>query len=371
MTDMIAEFYELAQIDAASGNERAVADVLTEKLLALGFSVREDDAGPTFGGNAGNLIAVLEGTAPGSVMLCSHMDRVANGLGIRPIEKDGFLCTDGSTILAADDLAGVCAILNGVRRTLESGTPHPRIEVVFTVGEESNMWGGRHLDLGMLQSRLCYVLDSPGPIGRVVNNAPGRAALKVEVTGRPAHAGNEPEKGINAAHILCHILDTLKDGRLDFETVSNFPVISTNCTVCNVVCDKASARGEARSRDEKKLAEYTAYFEAHCQKAAEGTGARVSTSVSSDFPSFFIPESAPVITLARRALAEMGIPIRVEAGGGGMDANFFNAAGLPSLGVATGYTENHTCDEKLALDSFLKSGELVQRLISLCIEPNG
>ena len=54
-----------------------------------------------------------------------------------------------------------------------------------------------------------------------------------------------------------------------------------------------------------------------------------------------------------------------------MDANFFNAAGLPSLGVATGYTENHTCDEKLALDSFLKSGELVQRLISLCIEPNG
>ena len=86
-------------IDSASGQERAIADVLTAKLRALGFAVTADRAGDTFGGDTGNLTAVREGDRPGAILFCSHMDRVANGLHIRPREKDGGLVSDGTTIL--------------------------------------------------------------------------------------------------------------------------------------------------------------------------------------------------------------------------------------------------------------------------------
>lgn len=363
--DIIEEFKELVMIDSASGQERAIADVLTAKLRALGFAVTEDRAGDTFGGNTGNLTAVREGDRPGAILFCSHMDRVANGLHILPREKDGCLVSDGTTILAADDVSGICAILDGVRRALASRKPLPRLEIAFTVGEESGLWGGRALDLSRFQSPFCYVMDSPGTLGRLINGAPGLAKLQAEILGKAAHAGNEPEKGINAAHILCHILDTLKDGRLDEETVANFPLMGTGNTATNIVCDRAWVKGESRSRNREKLEAYIDYFQRHCQEAAAGTGARVRTAAEISFAPFQLAETEPVIRTAVKALEALGITPRIEQGGGGMDANIFNAKGLPSLGVATGYTKNHTLEENLDLESFTCSGQLVEKLIGM------
>lgn len=363
--DIIEEFKELVMIDSASGQERAIADVLTAKLRALGFAVTEDRAGDTFGGDTGNLTAVREGDRPGAILFCSHMDRVANGLHIRPREKDGCLVSDGTTILAADDVSGICAILDGVRRALASRKPLPRLEIAFTVGEESGLWGGRALDLSRFQSPFCYVMDSPGTLGRLINGAPGLAKLQAEILGKAAHAGNEPEKGINAAHILCHILDTLKDGRLDEETVANFPLMGTGNTATNIVCDRAWVKGESRSRNQEKLEAYMDYFQRHCQEAAAGTGARVRTAAEISFAPFQLAETEPVIRTAVKALEALGITPRIEQGGGGMDANIFNAKGLPSLGVATGYTKNHTLEENLDLKSFIRSGQLVEKLIGM------
>ena len=140
---MYQELIELLTTDSAAGKENAIADKLTAKMEALGFTVTRDNAGETFGGECGNVIAVREGELKGSLFLSSHMDRVPNGLGIKPVEKDGVLYSDGTTILAADDISGVCAILEGLRQVLAAGTPLPRIEVVFSVGEETGLFGAK------------------------------------------------------------------------------------------------------------------------------------------------------------------------------------------------------------------------------------
>ena len=72
---------------------------------------------------------------------------------------------------------------------------------------------------------------------------------------------------------------------------------------------------------------------------------------------------APILQKAKKALRRLGLTARVEAGGGGMDANIFNAKGLTSLGIATGYSKNHTLEENLDELSFIKSGRLVELLI--------
>ena len=115
---MLEEFLELVQIPVNSRNERQIADVLKVKLKALGLEVTEEDTGAKIGGNAGNIRAVLRGTADCEPLLFSaHMDRVANNGAIKPIvdEEKGIVHTDGSTILAADDVAGLCIILEALR----------------------------------------------------------------------------------------------------------------------------------------------------------------------------------------------------------------------------------------------------------------
>ena len=365
---MYQELLELLKIGSASGKESDIADVLEKKLTELGFSVTRDNAGETFGGECGNLIGILEGQLDGSVMFSSHMDRVPNGYGIKPVEKDGILYSDGTTILAADDISGVCAILEGVRQAKASGKPMPRLEVIFSVGEETGLYGAKAIDVSKLKSRIGYIFDSPGGIGRFVNGAPGMYHLNVTLTGRPAHAGNEPEKGLDAAHAMCDMLGTLKQGRLDPQSTSNFPILSTGSTSRNVVCDLASFKGEARSRDLKKLEDYVAYFDAHCREVAQKYGVGIEIEKIQNFLPFLIPEDDQVLQVAKAASEKLGLPYRVEVGGGGMDANIYNAQGMATVGVATGYTKNQTKAEQLVLDDFFQSGKLCQTLIETFAE---
>ena len=150
----------------------------TAKLEELGFTVTMDKAGEVFSGNCGNLTAIREGELDGALFLSSHMDRMPNGFGIKPVERDGVLCSDGTTILAADDISGVCAILEGLRCTIGSGRPLPRLEVVFTIQEELCLGGAKVMDPSVLKAHVGYIFDSPGGAGRFINGAPGRYILR-------------------------------------------------------------------------------------------------------------------------------------------------------------------------------------------------
>lgn len=362
---MYAELIELLTTDSASGKETAIAALLRPKMEALGFKVDQDNAGETINGECGNLICVREGELDGALLLSSHMDRVPNGYGIKPVERDGILYSDGTTILAADDISGVCVILEGLRRVLATGRPLPRIEVVFSIGEEIGLYGAKALDMNRLQARMGYVFDSPGGIGRFVNGAPGAYDLKVDLTGRPAHAGNEPEAGIDAAKILCDILSSLRQGRLDPVSTSNFPIISTGNKATNVVCAHSHFEGEARSRDAQRLEDYVAYFEEHCKTIAAEKGAGIEIKKTFNYPPFYVPEDNLLLVLARKASEQLSLNYRAEVGGGGMDGNIYSGRGIPCVGVATGYSKNHTTSEQLIMEDFYRSGELAESLILL------
>ena len=359
---MLNEFIELVTTDAISGQETAIADKLSEKLAALGFKVIRDNVGEAYGGECGNVIGIREGELDGAVFFSSHMDRVPNGFGIKPVEKDGVLYSDGTTILAADDISGVCAILDGVRRAIASGKPLPRIEIVFTAAEETE-FGSKGLDMSLIQAEIGYAFDSPGPTGRMNNGAPGLYDITVEIKGRPAHAGNEPEKGIDAAKIMCDMIAGLKTGRIDFESTANFPILSTGSTARNVVCDYATFRGEARSRNYQKLQDYMEYFKAHCTKIAQEAGAEIKIDAFANFLPFYMAEEEEVMVIAKEACEACGVPYIAQVGGGGMDANIYNAQGMKTIGVATGYSKNHTTAEQLVLEDFFKAGELAEAMI--------
>ena len=364
---MLKDFIELVTTDAVTGQEDKVAAKLAEKLEALGFTVTIDNAGSKLGSSCGNLIAVRNGELNGSLLFSSHMDRMPNGFGIRPVEKDGVMYSDGTTILAADDMAGACAILNGLRETIASGEPLPRLEAVFTIQEEKGARGSSVLDMSQLQSKIGYVFDAPGVAGRSLVKGPGACAINVELTGKPAHAGNEPENGIDAAKALATMLSTLHTGRLDFETTSNFPILH-GISVTNSVCDKAGFRGEARSRNREKLEQYIAYFKEHCCKIAKDWNVGIEIAVDMVYPPLNIAEDEPVLTLAKAACERVGITYTPEVGGGGLDANNFSDNGIRSIGCGCGYAKNHTTEEYLILEEFFKAGQMCTEIIKIYSE---
>lgn len=137
---VVKHFMELVQVDSETKNERAICDVLKQQFEALGLQVTEDDTAPATGHGAGNLIVNWPAT-PGQegstrLFFTSHMDTVKPGNGIRPqLGEDGYIRSDGTTILGSDDKAGLAAMFEAIRVITETNRPHGQVQFVITVGE--------------------------------------------------------------------------------------------------------------------------------------------------------------------------------------------------------------------------------------------
>lgn len=361
---LVDEFCELVQIDSSTKDERLIADALFVKLQELGFEVIEDDAGPKIGGTAGNLFAVLEGQKDAPPLLfCAHMDRVQPGLGIKPQIKDGVIVSDGTTILAADDLAGVTAILEAVRVIQEQQIPHGRLEILFTVAEEGGLYGAKSFDGTRSQAKAGFFLDATGPVGVIVVQAPAQKGIQATIHGKAAHAGVAPENGINAIVVAAQAITQMKLGRLDHETTANIGIIQGG-SATNIVPDKVILKGEARSRDEQKLEVQVAQMVQAIKDACAIHNVDADIQVNHSYNAFRLSEEDYVVQLAVQAAQRIGLKPVLEGTGGGSDANIINGYGIPSVVLALGYSDVHTTKESMPIRELVKATEYVVSIIA-------
>lgn len=362
---IVEEFMEMVRLEVGSRHERTIADVMKLKLAALGFSVEEDGVGEVIGGDAGNIIARLKGdpSLP-PVLFSAHLDRVDNHGKIQPeISPEGdAIRSDGTSILAADDVSGICAILYGVRKVLNEKNPHGDIEIVLSVAEEVGLLGARYLDYTKVKAKMAYVIDSGGPVGTITNEAPTQYSLVVKVHGRSAHAGMEPEKGLSAIRVAAVALTRLREGRLSDVTTSNFGTFHAG-KVTNIVCDMAEIHGECRSRKSEELDSYRLEVKTVFAEVAREFNTEVELVENLEYQTFKVDESEPVIQIAVRALKNLGLTPEIRPGGGGMDGNYFNQNGIKAIGISPGYVGVHTSQEHQSIADLMKCGELVAAII--------
>ncbi len=107
------------------------------------------------------------------VLFAAHMDTVEPAKGKKAVShEDGTVTSDGTTVLGADDLAGVTAIYEAVRHITEAGAPHSPIEILISTGEELYCKGANAFDYSQVQAKEAYVLDLSGAIGAAAYAAP-------------------------------------------------------------------------------------------------------------------------------------------------------------------------------------------------------
>lgn len=361
---MLAEFFELVKIKCSTKDEREVADVLKPRLANLGAEVSEDNVGEKIGGNCGNVFAYFKGnvaSAP-TIMFSAHLDCVEPCGGVEPKLENGIITSAGNTILGADDKAGVVGILEGLRVMKEQNIPHGDIQVVFTVSEEGGVNGSKNMDPALLKADLGFVLDSSGDPGKIIVMAPGQNKIQVTVHGKTAHAGIAPEEGVNAIVVAGKALAELKDGRIDFETTANVGNIKGGGAT-NIVPEKVEIVAEARSRNKEKLAAQTAHMVETFEKVAAANGGRAEVKVTKAYDPYVLTEEMPVVKLAQEAAKVIGLNPKLEGTGGGSDANFFNAYGVPSTVLGIGMAKVHTNDEYIKEEHIYQTGEFVLSLI--------
>ncbi|MCM2264145.1 MAG: M20/M25/M40 family metallo-hydrolase [Desulfuromonadales bacterium] len=366
------EFARLAAITSPPLRERAIASYLAERLTALGAEILFDRADQATGGEIGNLIAHFPAAGrDGDPLLMSvHMDTVDPIGEVVPVLNDGVFTSASGTILGADDKAGIAELIEALEVVREQGIPRGPLEVVVTIAEEIGLVGAKHLDYSLLRARHGFALDTTG-MGHMVLRAPGANRIRVEILGRESHAGVAPEQGVSAIQTAALALAEMKLGRIDFETTANFGKIEGG-VACNIVPGRVSLEGEARSHDSAKLELQTAHMVACFERAADATTRTIGSErvrpqlqidIQSDYPRMMVEEDAPVVRLAQAAAAAVGQDLTIKLGGGGSDANIFNAQGIETIILATGMRDVHSPKESVTVDDMVTVAELLVEIL--------
>lgn len=365
---LIQLFMELVQVDSETKHEQEISLVLKRKFEELGLAVSEDDAAAKTGHGANNLFALLEASGPEhrnapTLFFTCHMDTVAPGTGIKPrLDADGYIRSDGTTILGSDDKAGIAALLEAVRMLKEQEIPHGKVQLVITVGEESGLMGARALDASKLEASFGYALDSNGAIGDIAVAAPTQAKVTMKLYGKSAHAGVNPEDGISAIQVAAKAIARMPLGRIDDETTANIGRFEGGGAT-NIVCDYVKLDAEARSIVQHKLERQVEAMRKAVESATEEFGGRGEVESEIIYPAYRYDDGDPVVELAKRAIQAIGLTPRTFHSGGGSDANIFNGLGVPTVNLAVGYEHIHTTKEQIKTDDLVKAAELVVQLV--------
>jgi tripeptide aminopeptidase len=377
------------EVEGVTGHEAAIAAAVIDELKSVGVpesAIRFDDVQkriplPT---ETGNLIVTLPGTRPGPRLLfATHLDTVPLCAGAKPKREGDRIVSDGTTALGGDNRTGCAVLVALVETLLKHKLPHPPITLLFTVREESGLHGARELnpaDLG--GATMCFNVDSK-LAAELITGAVGQENWDVEIKGKAAHAGVAPEKGISATLVASVALTEAHRGgwfgkvvKPDGNGTSNVGIFGGKegkpaGDATNVVTDYVHIKGEARSpKVEFASAICKAYKEAFSKAQAEikdvgGETAEVNFESKPSYPSFTLADDSPAVKHAKRAAESIGLKPTTLFSNGGLDANWLDKHGVPTVTIGSGQYEIHTVKEYVDLPEFANGCRLAVALATL------
>ncbi len=362
---LIDTFLELAAINAPTFQEKPVADYLRAQFSRIGLRVEEDQARPAGRGDCGNLLIRMPGkdSSLTPLLLAAHLDTILPTEGLQVLEKAGVFYSGGSTILGADDRAGVAVILEVARALSENGGSPRALEFLFTVAEEHGLLGSKELKADWLWSRAALILDAGGEVVTVINRAPFGERLKAVFQGKATHAGIEPETGISAIEMASRAISNMRLGRIDQDTTANVGTIRGG-KATNIIPERVEITGEARSLNETSLQRQVEEMKEALREAAAEFKGRVEIKSERIYPGFDIPEDSPPMKMIREAAESLSLPFNIVSSCGASDANILNGLGIPTVAFSVGMNNPHTREENIVRRDLVNSARVLLRIIN-------
>jgi len=357
---LLKTFTELLMVNSPSFFEKEIGALLQRKLRERGCRVTVQKYDKSF-----NIIALKKGNvskAP-SLLLSGHMDTIEPTKGIQFYIQADRICSAGNTVLGADDKSALAQILEALMVIEEQKLAHGDIEVVFTSAEEKGLHGAKNLDYKKIKSRFGLVLDSSGSVGKLVVAAPTQITYEMRIIGKAAHAGIEPEKGINAIRVAAEVISAVPHGRIDRETTANIGIIKGG-TATNVVTKEVVIHGELRSHDDRTLNNTRNATFNTAREIVKKNKAVIHISELEEYQSFRIEESDTFLHFMDKVAKSCRITPSHVITGGGSDANIFNRHGIKTINLSSGMQKVHSHEEYILLKDLYKGSLLVLNAIT-------
>ena len=240
------------------------------------------------------------------------MDTVEPAKGKKAVShEDGTVTSDGTTVLGADDLAGVTAIYEAVRHLIETKTPHRPIEILISTGEELYCKGANAFDYSQVQAKEAYVLDLSGAIGAAAYAAPTLVSFAAKIQGKAAHAGFHPEDGINSIQAAACAIAQLPQGHVDESTTANIGEIGGGSGT-NIVSESCVIEGEIRSLNHETAMELLETYHRTFQQEVEKIGAKLVWEEKLNIHAYETPLTSDAARHYESAVAEEGLTAAFE-----------------------------------------------------------
>jgi glutamate carboxypeptidase len=344
------------QVDAVERSAAAVA-ALIERRVGSGAELVPSASGSH---------VHWRGGGPPRVLLVGHHDTVfpLGTLAARPFRvRDGHATGPGVFDMKGGIVLGVHAVAALADR---SG-----VELLFTADEEVGSGASRALIEARAEACGAVLVLEPGADGGALKTArKGTGGFEVTVHGRAAHAGLEPEKGVNAlveAAIQVLAISELAD-RARGTTVT--PTVARAGTADNVVPAEATIRVDVRVSELEEGARVEAAMAALSTFDPE---ARLEVAGGVNRPPMPEQATAELFALAQKVAAEAGLPSPTGvAVGGGSDGNFTAALGIPTLdGLGAVGGGAHADHEFVVVDTMIERARLLAALVGSLVSSEG
>jgi tripeptide aminopeptidase len=406
--DALERFLRYVRIDtqAAYGSDTYpstlkqldLSRLLVEELHEIGL----DDAELT---EHGYVFATLPGTAEDAptVGLIAHVDTTpeVSGAGVEPIVHRGYdgspialpgdpevvldpqehpelaervghdiVTTDGTTLLGADDKAGVAEIMAAAAYLARHPEP-PRapVRIAFTVDEEIGA-GTEHFDLARFGADVAYTLDGSG-LGDLEIETFSADQVVITIRGHSVHPGSAKGKLVNAVKLAADLLAALPRDRLSPETTEEregfvHPSrIEGNSEVTRITFI-------VRDHDDAKLAEHVDFLRRLADEVVvREPRARVQVDVTETYRNMrpAIDAQPLLVEKAEEAIRRAGVEPRRSLIRGGTDGAMLTAKGLPTPNLFTGGQEYHAVTEWASVQDMAAAAATVVELVRLWAEP--
>lgn len=405
--DVLARFLRYVRIDTQSDPESEaypstpgqldLSRLLARELLVLGLA----DARLT---EHGYVFATLPGTTPAPVVgLIAHVDTTPDVLGAgvsplvhpcydgRPIVLPGdpsqvldpadtpelaarvghdIVTSDGTTLLGADDKAGIAEIMAAVAwLSRHPEVPRATVRVGFTVDEEIAR-GTDYFDLGEFGADLGYTLDGAG-LGALEIESFAAKQVEITIRGRGTHPGIAKGKLVNSVKLAADLIAALPRAELSPETTEGREGFVHPARIRGTP-EETRITFIARDHNDAKLEDHVELLRRLAGEIVAGEPrARVGVHVEFQYANMrgAIDEHPSVVEAAVEAYRRAGVEARFEAIRGGTDGSRLSSVGLPTPNLFTGGQDYHSLREWASVQDMAAAAATVAELVQIWAEP--
>lgn len=275
-----------------------------------------------------------------------------------------LIVTDGTTLLGADDKAGIAEIISAMEYLIQNpGIPHGEIRICFTPDEEIGR-GAHHFDVKAFRADWAYTVDG-SQIGELEYENFNAAKAQIQAFGKSVHPGYAKDKMINAITVVREILSGLPQNEVPERTTDREGFFHVHHMEGNI--EEASAELIIRDHDRELFEKRKKHLKALTASARKKYSAKIELDITDQYYNMKekILPVFPIVKVAEEAMLAVGVTPILKPIRGGTDGSQLSYMGLPCPNIFAGGHNFHGKYEYIPLQSMQKAVEVIVKICEL------